>query len=388
MKVIIAAWKFSVKERLQSYYIAKKLYDCNKLHKIICRETDRPKRLDKAVIEIEPDLIEQPGVVIEMANKFINKSRLLLQRSAIRYYQEKLFDKYVSSQLDNKCDILFYDISSGLDSLNKAKKCGLLTMVQEQMAHPKFNHTIIEEECKKFNVAYNTALMHPDMLKRRTSVLKECELIIALSSSVAKKSLESHGIPSCKIQVVPLGVDSNHFKPQKRVDDKFRVLFVGNGTLIKGVPYLLDAWKRLSLKNAELIICGVQNRKILARYKKDVDFKAPGFVEAINYYKKASIFVLPSLSDAFSRAVLEAMACGLPVIISDGVGAMDIITNGEEGFVVPVKDVNALSERINYLYCNQEQIVDMGRNARKTAKKYTWERYGASIVDVIEKSIN
>ena len=387
MRVLLAAWKFSLLRKHQSYYVGKALSDRGKLHKIICNDGSTPCNHSRYSLQIDPSLIKRPNLIYTLISKLLGKTRRVLTSFQRRYYQEALFDRLAISHIDSQANVLFYDISSGINSVWKAKKMGLFTVVQEQMAHPEFNRNLLEEECRRFNVEYNTECMSTKMIRRRIAVLHQCDTIIALSSSVTQKSLESAGIQHHKIQVVPLGVDSHVFKPRKKRDDKFRVLFIGNGTLIKGVPYLLEAWKRLCLKDAELILCGVQNKHILSRFRNQVDFLVAGVVEARKYYADASIFVLPSLSEGFSRAVLEAMACGLPVIISEGVGARDIIEDGKEGFVAPIKDADAIAERIDYLYNNQEKVVEMGSIARKTAERYTWERYGTSIVDAIERSM-
>ncbi|WP_423792416.1 glycosyltransferase [Methanocaldococcus indicus] len=75
-------------------------------------------------------------------------------------------------------------------------------------------------------------------------------------------------------------------------------------------------------------------------------------------------------------AVAEAMATGLPVIVSNNVGIKDIIKDGKSGFIVPVMDTEILKERILYFYENRDEIKRMGKNSRKQIEKYSWERFG------------
>ena len=90
------------------------------------------------------------------------------------------------------------------------------------------------------------------------------------------------------------------------------------------------------------------------------------------------------MGDPFPRTTLEAMSCGLPVIISDMVGAKDIIEDGKEGFIIPAKNVDAIAEKIQYFYDNPSEIRKMGKNARKKAKEYTWKKFAEEVIKKLE----
>ena len=388
MKAFLGLWKFATNKKMQSYYIAKELYRKNYLNKIVCQEKKK-YHVNEFLSEIDLSIVKSPPLFLNLVRKSFFRSISFFNKNIARHYSEILFDNFVAKHIDYTADLFFYDITSGLNSLRKAKEKGMRTIVQEQMAHPVYNRNLIIDECRRFNLGIATELMNSEMAERRIKVLEESDSIIALSTSITKRSLEIFGIPSEKVHVVPLGVDTTVFKPQKvKCIDKFRVLFVGNGTLIKGVPYLLEAWKKLALKDAELIICGIQNDKFLDRYKTDINFRAVGRVPVLDYYKKATLFVLPSLSDAFSRAVLEAMASGLPVIISEGVGARDIIDDEVDGYIVPIRDSDAIAERIDYLFRNRDKIIEMGNSARLKAEQYTWDKYGHETCRVLLDNSN
>lgn len=104
--------------------------------------------------------------------------------------------------------------------------------------------------------------------------------------------------------------------------------------------------------------------------------------ELYKYYSQGSISVLFSLDDAFPFALLETMACGLPVICSDKVGTKDVIKEGIDGFVVRTRDVKALKEKILYLYENPHICQEMGRRAQENVTgNFTWDNYGERIVN-------
>jgi len=91
--------------------------------------------------------------------------------------------------------------------------------------------------------------------------------------------------------------------------------------------------------------------------------------------------VLPSLADGFGMVVPQAMACGLPVIVTENVGAADIVTDGVDGYVVPIRDVAALKEKIRYLYEDPAARQRMSAAAVKKAGRHlSWDVYGDRLV--------
>jgi glycosyltransferase involved in cell wall biosynthesis len=90
-----------------------------------------------------------------------------------------------------------------------------------------------------------------------------------------------------------------------------------------------------------------------------------------------------------SYVLLESLAHGVPVIATENTGAMDIISDNKEGFVVPIREPDAIAERIVHLYKNRDILEKMSKNALLKAKtQFTWEKYGDRIVGIYEKLIN
>ena len=98
----------------------------------------------------------------------------------------------------------------------------------------------------------------------------------------------------------------------------------------------------------------------------------------------ADIFVMPSLCESFGKVILEAMASGLPVIATTNTGARDVVKDGKHGFIIPIRDSKAIKDKIQYFYDNPSEIKRMGKNARKVAENYTWDRYSEKIADSLE----
>jgi len=103
-------------------------------------------------------------------------------------------------------------------------------------------------------------------------------------------------------------------------------------------------------------------------------------------YHQASVFVLASLADGFGMVVPEAMACGLPVIVTENVGAADLIQDGVNGFIVPVQSPEKIAEKLIFLKENPGMASQMGINARATVERgYSWRDYGDRLVSYLNE---
>ena len=107
--------------------------------------------------------------------------------------------------------------------------------------------------------------------------------------------------------------------------------------------------------------------------------------ELAELYRQGTLFVFPSVEDGFGMVVTEAMACGVPVVISDNTGARDVVEEGVNGFVVPTRDVEAIKERILLFRDNPGLRETMGQAARETALNNTWYHYSDKLAKVYDE---
>ena len=211
---------------------------------------------------------------------------------------------------------------------------------------------------------------------------KEQEINLAdhifVASSMTKQSLLDVGINSAKISVIPYGAPIDYFQPKPKQNRIFRALFVGRIGLRKGVHYLLSAWQELQLPQAELLLVGIDEFPVgylqqdwgSVRHVNSVPHHTLG-----DYYNSADVFVFPSLVEGFGLVLLEAMACGIPIITTPNTAAPDIITDGVEGFIIPIRDTNALKEKLAWCHSHPQELREMGKAARKKAEEFTWDLY-------------
>jgi glycosyltransferase involved in cell wall biosynthesis len=202
-----------------------------------------------------------------------------------------------------------------------------------------------------------------------------------VASQFTKRTLIEAGIPPDRIGVIPYGIDLDRFTPRRRarVEGKpLQLLFVGTLGQRKGIKYLLQALELLPAGSVELTMCGravddlamLRNNRIPIRLRPSIS--PQGLLEA---YRSADVFVFPSLAEGFGHVLLEAMATGLSIISTARTAAPDLITHGEEGFIVGPGDASELATRIEEFLRIPEKVESMGRAARRRAEHFTWSRF-------------
>jgi len=199
-------------------------------------------------------------------------------------------------------------------------------------------------------------------------------------SAFAERSLIEHGVEPGRIFRMPLGVDAARFRPAEgpRPPGPFRALFAGHMSVRKGVHHLLAGWQAAALKEAELVFVGVPKDKyildLIARQPAGIRYL--GFVPNARLhetYQSADVFVFPSLAEGGVYVVYEALACGLPCIVSANAGSA--VRDGIEGFVVPVGDAEAIADRLRRLAEDEGLRRRMSAAARVRGQSFAWPEF-------------
>ena len=102
------------------------------------------------------------------------------------------------------------------------------------------------------------------------------------------------------------------------------------------------------------------------------------------YYSSANVLVFPSLIEGFGLVLVEAMACGIPVITTPHTAGLDILTDGVEGFIIPIRDVEALKTKLEWCYQHPQELAEMGKAARRKAEELTWNLYRQRLASQVE----
>jgi glycosyltransferase involved in cell wall biosynthesis len=286
------------------------------------------------------------------------------------------------------CSVFHGWMGQSLTSLPVAKRQGAATLVENAGRHPGHFHKASLEECDRFNIRQRerSPILPAALIRRMVREYEICDRI-AVPSTVAHGSFAEFGYADKAIVVFP-GVDEQFFSPRPQAVPQrvFQVCFAGRVELAKGAGYLLQAWKRLALPNAVLLLAGEvrPEMKTLLRTYADATVRTTGFLtamEMVKTYRESDLFVFPSVNEGLAQVLLEAMASGLPVVASDLSGADDCITHGKEGFVVPARDVDRIAEAIVWCYQHRDETRAMGRAARaRIESQFTLDHYNQRMI--------
>ncbi len=390
MKIII-----SVGGRFHAFNLAQQLQKRGYLQRLI---TSYPKFLTRKWNL--PDEKIKSVFIKEILERSWRKSPAFIQNLYNpQFLIHEIFDKLASRYIE-KTDIFVGWSSFSLHSLRKAKKLGAIVVLERGSSHILYQNEILKEEYERFGL--KPRLSHPKIIEKELKEYKEADYI-SIPSMFVKRTFLEKGIPEKKLIHIPYGVDLSAFRQIPKSDNVFRIIFAGGMNLRKGVHYLLQAFVELNLPNSELMLIGSMNDEIRPFFKKyetimrnmrtsasiaNAKINYVGHIpqqELYKYYSQGSVFVLNSIEDGFGMVIIQAMACGLPVICTTNTGGEDIISDGRDGFIISIRDVEALKEKLIYLYENPEICQQMGQSAKeKVIRGFSWEDYGEKMIKFYE----
>lgn len=182
---------------------------------------------------------------------------------------------------------------------------------------------------------------------------------IVTGSRYVQDCLTRAGIPPSRCMIVPSAIDLDNFKPglEPRDCGPLRVLFVGQINLRKGVPYLLEAVRRLNTSHIELKLVGSLQapRERVGAYGQWATFiGAVPLAEIVRHYQWADIVAVPSICEGSAMVTYEARGCGVPILATPNAGAF--FKPGVDGLEIPVRDVEALANALDSLARNRDQL--------------------------------
>ena len=223
---------------------------------------------------------------------------------------------------------------------------------------------------------------------------KRREMALADLTLVASRYVEAtirEFYPHKAIARAPYGVDVEFWTPEPTVKPSgpLRFIYAGQVSLRKGVPFLVDAWSKAGLRDAELVLVGswaLADSKRLA-LPPGITWFPPCSSQALrDRYRESDVFVFPTFSDGFGLVLLEAMACGLPAIASEtSIGPEVVAPNC--GFVTPPGDLDRLVEHLRWFDRHRDEIPAMGREARAQALRCTWSNYRSLVMAAVSKLV-
>lgn len=216
--------------------------------------------------------------------------------------------------------------------------------------------------------------------------LRMATVVTALTEWAARSMRDDYGVDPARIRVEPPGVDTSFWVPCPRPARELpRAIFVGSDFVRKGGDLLLEVFRARFHRRLELDLVARAGIQAGDGVKVHTDL-GPNDQRLLRLYQQADLLVLPTRADCFSIAALEAMACGLPVVICPVGGVGELMENGRHGLYVPPDDASALAEAIEALISDPRRRTAMGTAARALVEaRYDSEKNYGRLVTLLEE---
>jgi starch synthase len=289
------------------------------------------------------------------------------------------FDRWTRGMIQ-PCDAFIAISGAGLLTGRKVQANGGKFLCDRGSTHQRYQEHLLTEEYRRWGVPQ--ALEKPHIVVREEAIYAQADAI-TVPSAVVKRSFVQMGVAAEKVHVIPYGVRLDQFtRTTAPPTDSFEVLFAGQVSLRKGIPYLLEAFARLKHPNKRLTVVGsVQDdlRDVLANLpQENVTFT--GSIPQKELAKRMSashLLVLPSVEEGLALVQGQAMACGCPVLATVATGAEDLFTDGIEGFIVADRDVDALTSRLQQVADDPALQQRLSEASMLRVKSLGgWDQYG------------
>jgi starch synthase len=297
----------------------------------------------------------------------------------------KNYSKWVARNLPH-CDAYIGISGSGLHAGKVAKSRGAGYIMDRGSSQIRHADKILREEHSKWNLPWTP--VHPWLIENEEAEANEATLI-TVPSHFVKKTFINQGTNPEKIRVVPYGVSLQEFYPVEMPPHNcFRLVFVGQFSLRKGAPYLLEAFKAFKHPNKELVVVGnvAEDIRPLINAIGTDHVKFIGMVpraEVKRYLSTAHALVLPSIEEGLALVQAQAMACGCPIIATPNTGSETLFDNGKEGLIVEARNATALTEAFTMMAGDQDFRKKMSMACLERVKALGgWKTYAENMVAV------
>ena len=283
-----------------------------------------------------------------------------------------------------------------LDSFRTARARGFATFYDQPIGYWRAARRILTEEAEREPEWAGTIGGNRDSAaktERKDEELRLADVVFA-ATSFTKATLAEHPGFSAPVHVIPYGAPAGDpaapRSPYAAPDQPLRVLYVGSLGQRKGLSYLFAA-ARLAGRSIELTLVGtkpaapcVALERALGGHHWIASLPHAGILDLM---RRSDVLVFPSLFEGFGLVILEAMAQGVPVITTPHTAGPDLITDGTDGFLVPIRDAAAIAGRLDELHRDRKRLAAMGAAARARAAQFTWAAYETGLARIVREHL-
>jgi starch synthase len=362
-------------------------------HFELARELNRRGHLERIYSTFPWKRLEREGVPRDKVETFpwVHTPQILLSRKQLlspalkrflAYRVATTFDEWMTRRLP-ACDALIALSGAGLKAGKLLQSRGGVYICDRGSTHRTFQADILREEHRIWNIPF---LLNEPLEQAREQLIYQQADAIVVPSRVCRDSFLQHGVATERVHVIPYGVRLERFHPDGAPatgpNAPFEVLFVGGVSLRKGIPYLLKAFAALPHPNKRLRVIGSLDPNfapLLATLPQEhVEFLGSlPQPQLVAYMSRSHVMVLPSIEEGLALVQGQALACGCPVIASTATGSEDLFTDGVEGFIVPIRSVEAIVDRLQRFVDDPTLRDRMSAAALERVKSFGgWREYG------------
>ncbi|MFN0076468.1 MAG: glycosyltransferase family 4 protein [Prosthecobacter sp.] len=286
--------------------------------------------------------------------------------------------------------VIGFDTSSWLLA-RRAKAAGKRFILDQSIGHPAAKERIFAALRQRFPDWSTSAPQKAAAMVESERAEHALADLIVVPSEFVKQTLVSEGVEAEKIHVIPFGTDLTLFHPgaerRHAVRQPVIFLFVGGLSARKGVPVLLAAWRQLALADAELWLAGPGTLPAGEMSTLPASVKLLGNQnrqQVAALMQAADVFVFPSFFEGLAQVQIEAQAAGLPLIATLESGASELISEGENGFIVGSGDAESLAERMRRLAADPVLRERMRQAALAGRARLGWDVYGSRWAELLQ----
>ena len=369
--------------KFHSDHVAAALHRAGTLERVI---TANPRRAYRRYSFSEDRIVHAPPVYLPG----LAAGRIPVLRSlepSLSWWASRYFDSWASRHLGQP-DIVLAWAWSANRTFQTAKARGIRCVLEECGSANSHQEALLADEHQRLGLSPRCSVGTRVIENEREECMM-AERILCPSEYVAS-SYSVYGIPREKCLVIPYASNPALFNVPKVKGrgGKLRILYVGSVGPRKGLIYLLRALEQLPRQSFECTVIGrvePQFSTVLSPFAHlFTHIPSVPHHDIPNYYSNASVFVLPTLDEGMALVLMEALCSGTPVITTPNSGGESMIKDGINGFMVPIRDANAIAQKLTIMANDPDLLARMSEDARTTAGRWTWDDYAKALLRGLE----